>query len=269
VISRSYANILRLQRAGYCGDYITVAAQDPSRRQVVTLSKVFANLIFELCRRFRRTFSRESLVNVNIADGLEQVAFEERYESLNDGCKSILSEMGLQSHDLLGSEHQMAGWRTTVQAIDLAIVSYVGTHIKPFARALDLQNDQGQEYFQMPAPLLPYNSNTHALPKASQIFLRRRRLMCLDPFLGGREIWVFQQGDDMSDQRMYLSAGVEELTDLWGPCWRLYRGSEPEQIQSIEIGNGCLLPWSTSGLTDDVPEAPEAPEATGSEVHCH
>lgn len=34
VLRRSYANVLRLQRAGFCGEYITVAAQDWMRTQV-------------------------------------------------------------------------------------------------------------------------------------------------------------------------------------------------------------------------------------------
>jgi hypothetical protein len=125
---------------------------------------------------------------------------------------------------------------------------------------------KGREYFQVPVPLPSDQFFTEALSKASPILLRRRRLICLDAFLGGREIWVFQCGDDVSDIRMYLSTDLEVLTDLWGPCWRLYRDTEPEKIQSIEIGNGCILPWSTSGLPGDTFKVPQKIESV---VYCY
>jgi hypothetical protein len=161
---------------------------------------------------------------------------------------------------------QMAQWWATVQAIDLAIVSYAGTHISQFTQQVKLKTGGDKACFQLPVSLAPFHSTTQILPKVSQIFLRCRRLLCLDAFLGGREIWVFQCGDDMSNQGMYLSTSLEELTDLWGPSWRLFRNAEPDHIQSIEIGNGCIIPWSTSKATDDVTVVPDT---IGSEVYCH
>jgi hypothetical protein len=122
--------------------------------------------------------------------------------------------MGLLPHLSDTPPEQMAEWLATVQVIDLTIVSYAGTHIKPFSREVKLPYDQDQIYFQLPVQLVPYNPATHILPRKSQIFLRRRRLLCLDAFLGGQHIWVFQRGDDMSNQKIYLSTRLEELTDL-------------------------------------------------------
>ncbi len=178
----------------------------------------------------------------------------------------MILEMGLPSHPRIDDYRQMAQWWATVQAVDLAIVSYAGTHIRSFTQQVKLKTGGDKACFQLPVPLAPFNSTTEILPKLSQIFLRRRRLLCLDAFLGGQEIWVFQRGDDMSNQGMYLSTGLEELTDLWGPSWRLFRNAEPDHIQSIEIGNGCIIPWSTSKAADDVTVVPGT---IGSEVYCH
>jgi hypothetical protein len=259
VLRRSYANVLRLQRAGFCGEYITVAAQDWMRPQVVRLSRVFVDSIHQLCCEFRR----KSWGLTEVID--TKASFEERYKSVNEGCRSIISEMGLPLQPPRGPLQQMAEWQATVQAIDLAIVSYAGTHIRPFTWEVKFQADKDQGYLKLPIQFASYHPATK-LPEVSQIFLRRRRLLCLDAFLGGREIWVFQRGDDMSNQGLYLSTGLEELTDLWGPSWRLFRNAEPDHIQSIEIGNGCIIPWSTSRATDDVTVVPDT---TGSEVYCH
>ena len=265
VLRRSYANVLRLQRAGFCGEYITVAAQDWMRPQVVKLSRVFVDSIRQLCYDFRRTSSMLVLRDASKEIIITKASFEERYKSVNEGCRSIISKMGLPLKPPHGPLQQMAEWQATVQAIDLAVVSYAGTHIRPFTSKVMFQADKDQRYLQLPVQFASYRPPIN-LPEVSQIFLRRRRLLCLDAFLGGREIWVFQRGDDMSNQGMYLSTGLEELTDLWGPSWRLFRNAEPDHIQSIEIGNGCIIPWSTSGATDEVTVVPDT---TGSEVYCH
>jgi hypothetical protein len=255
VLRRSYANVLRLQRAGFCGEYITVAAQNWMRPQVVRLSRVFIDSICQLCYDFRRAPSR--LVSVNAGrEVVMKASFEERYKSVNEGCRSIISEMGLPLQPPRGPLQQMAEWQATVQAIDLAIVSYAGTHIRPSTWEVKFQVDKDQGHLKLPVQFASYHPATN-LPEVSRIFLRSRRLLCLDAFLGGREIWVFQRGDDMSNQGMYLSTGLEELTDLWGPSWRLFRNAEPDHIQSIEIGNGCIIPWSTSGATDEVTVVPD------------
>jgi hypothetical protein len=264
VLRRSYANVLRLQRAGFCGEYITVAAQDWMRPQVVRLSRVFVDSICQLCYDFQRTPSMLVSTHASKEVLITKASFEERYKSVNEGCRSIISEMGLPLQPPRGPLQQMAEWQATAQAIDLAIVSYAGTHIRPFTREVKLQADKDQGYLKLPVQFATYHPAT--MPEVSQIFLRRRRLLCLDAFLGGREIWVFQRGDDMSNQGLYLSTGLEELTDLWGPSWRLFRNAEPDHIQSIEIGNGCIIPWSTSRATGDVTVVPDT---SGSEVYCH
>jgi len=45
------------------------------------------------------------------------------------------------------------------------------------------------------------------------------------------------------NEPLWLATSIEELNDLWGPCWKSVRDAELDEIQSIEIGNGCILPW--------------------------
>jgi len=125
----------------------------------------------------------------------------------------------------------------TVETLGLAVVSYSGTHIRNFNES---DPSTGHRAFMLPAMDL----EDEDIKATSIISFRRRRLMCMDAFLGNREVWVFQEGSDVSrNEPLWLSTGIEELNDLWGPCWKSVRDAEPDQIQSIEIGNGCILPW--------------------------
>ncbi len=82
---------------------------------------------------------------------VKRSSFEEHYKSIIESCRSIILEMGLPWDRPLGPLEHMGEWQATVQAIDLAIVSYAGTHIRPSTWEV---KDQG--YFELPVHFASY-----------------------------------------------------------------------------------------------------------------
>jgi hypothetical protein len=228
--------------------YITVITEDQNRAAVAKLHKVTTKSIFEVPEIAREARTRAKA---------EIPVLENRsYNDILRSCHEVLSSMEmpprgfgflydwwlrvLAAKELFEEEDVesiLAILKATSEALGLAIVSYSGTHIRDFNQS---DESTGHEVFILPAMDFK-NEERKAAPIIS---FRRRRLMCMDAFLGNREVWVFQEGSDMSrNEPLWLSTGIEELNDQWGPCWKSVRDAEPGQIQSIEIGNGCILPW--------------------------
>jgi serine/threonine protein kinase len=257
------SNIERLQKAGFCDKYITVIAEDIHRSTVAKLHKVSTKIIFELLENFREVQTRSPGIIVNL------------YRQIVLSCVEVLSRMGMslsakfeyipESTFLFFTERDesmLATLQATVEALDLLVISYSGTHIRKFNHSQSYPY-QDHLFFALPG----INSEDKEQMTTPVICLRRRRLMCMDAFLGGHKVWVFQQGCDVSrNEPLWLSTGIEELNDIWGPGWKLLHDKEHSEIQSIEIGNGCILPWS-GPLSEDNPS--NFPLIDDNEVYSH
>jgi hypothetical protein len=261
------SNIERLQRAGFCGDYITVITEDRNRSTVAKLHKVSTKTIFDLLEKFREAHAETHPPGVDV----------NLYRQIILSCTEVLSLMGMSLSATFeyvpeptfpffteADERMLATLQATVEALDLSVLSYSGTHIRNFDRNESFDDPEDVHgYF-----LLPDISSGDGEPKITPVIcLRPRRLMCMDAFLGDREVWVFQKGDEvLQNEPLWLSTGIEELNDIWGPCWKLMRDKEHGEIQSIEIGNGCILPWSGPQPEDNLSSFPPI---DGNEVYSH
>jgi hypothetical protein len=257
------SNVERLQSAKFCGEYITVITEDRNRSSVAKLHKVPTKIIFDL---------REYLRKIDTLTGLLGLSVN-LYRGIIRSCVGVLSLIGMfpslaselfpeSALPVIGEiderrlSRMLATLQATVEALDLSVVSYSGTHIQRFDQSYPYTH---QEFF-----VLPRDKNLETGPL---ICLRRRRLMCMDVFLGSREVWVFHEGSDASrNEPLWLSTSIEELNDLWGPSWKLTDGKKVGKIQSIETGNGCILPWSSPKPED---HARSFPITVGNEVYSH
>lgn len=103
--------------------------------------------------------------------------------------------------------------------------------------------------------------------------LQRRRLRCLNRFLGSQEIWAFGQPTTetgnkdtaVEANRLCLSTNIESLSDVWGPAWAVKESESQSQINSYHIGNGVIVPWSDASDHASI----SAPAESRKEVFCH
>jgi hypothetical protein len=86
--------------------------------------------------------------------------------------------------------------------------------------------------------------------------VRRRSLRCLDAYLHGRQVWVFEELSPSSSFRshdaLYLSTTIEEFKNIWCPVWVTLRESASEKksdtnvdqdILRYNVGLGFIIPW--------------------------
>jgi hypothetical protein len=182
-------------------------------------------------------------------------------EGINLACEDILNGIGLRH---ASNSALVELWQRATQVVDFAILSYMGAHIERFdSKFLDM--DISCFRFSNSGPYF-YHGQTEADSSVREVqdaalgygdatkeqfdsnwppfTLRRRRLQCLDNFLGGMEVWVFHQNqiDIEDDTRLCLLTDIETLTDIWGPSWKILRKSSPGQIERLDIGNGSIVP---------------------------
>ena len=113
------------------------------------------------------------------------------------------------------------------------------------------------------------SSHLNIYPLSNNIVLRRRRLQCLNDFLGRQEVWVFCLSSPISppkeDIRLFLSTQIEPLADVWGPMWKSLRSGSSKEILEYNIGNGVIVPWCwPTGRFDALPFRLES-----NETYCH
>ncbi|CZR66775.1 uncharacterized protein PAC_16676 [Phialocephala subalpina] len=268
---RARDNLSRLQRAGFCSTQVSLLVKDNDRPDVAKVVQVTTQAIFELGEAFERALraviSQTSLMRLGeLNDNTVNSCVEgEDWEmGLTTKCLDMLTSMGILPHLLL-NEVQPIIWECATQCLDLGIMSYAGTHIQRFDKDL-LRMDF--ESFDIPRRFTYHDETLSSLAPLSNrvsIKLRRRQFQCLDKFLGKKQPWVFHQDfSDEGTERLCLSTSIDDLTDLWGPSWKIVAESEPGHIQQFDIGNGSIVPWTpTTGSNGRVPKLHD------SEVFCH
>jgi hypothetical protein len=156
-------------------------------------------------------------------------------------------------------------WRSTAHFLDLAVLSYVGAH----------SENIGETYLQ--TSISSFAASEHSIPPGDQrdedcgsekyIYMKQRKLQCLDQFLRQKYVWVFHAGAAItSNQRLCLSTDAGTLADIWGPMWKTKSDPSAHEISRYNIGNGFIVPWSRNSSTDPEP----CSHAVGQmEVFCH
>ena len=289
IAQRSYHNMQKLQASSFCGGYISILVAKNDRPGIANLFRIWHVKVLELCENFESTLRIFESSGIHTNDRITQDPdmiksfLTDNALSLTQMCMDLLTDIGLQPSS---SATPLIIWQRTTQIIDFAVLSYVGAHIERFDKKflgadvnyLRLPNPGPYFYDlfeeQAELPLLNFDhqnlgqvdhgaTEDHIESNWPPVTLRRRRLRCLDYFLGGMDVWVFHQGHDaQGDERVFLSTDIETLTDVWGPLWKILRTSSHGRIERLDIGNGSIVPWASR--LDSGP-----PKLQNGEVYCH
>lgn len=238
-------NMRLMQRENYCNASINALSVSKDRPAVARLVRVQTDTIAEL------------------ADGLERalIAVVEAMKKASAECTELRKEISLLDGAATGALNDfqlpvptgtVSKIRQTAMLLDLAVVSYAGAHIEPF----------DQRYI---AEDLDYakitTAWTYAVDGAEGVMLRKRSLRCLDSFLRGKRVLVFQ-GQSLweDDQPLYLSTTIEEFADIWGPAWSVKENSDAETFLRYDTEAGYITAW---------PRDENSPPLAEDEVFCH
>lgn len=266
LIFRVSDNLRTLQEARFCNAYyFSILVEDKHRSNVARLVPIDIASVHELCETFESTLGNVTKLfdsNLSRYQGTED-SFSENTQLVTTRCIDILVSLGLMDTTDNGPTSL---WRRAVHVLDLAVVVYAGAHIEPID-----QSHLGVrlECFAIPGLFSDITGSPDNPHDTAQevIMVRRRKLQCLDQFLGGKEVWVFHPDSaNTANENMLLSTGAEILADIWGPMWRSTRASDPEHIYEYNIGNGSIMLWPRNDAIDPLPMRTPS---NFQEVFCH
>lgn len=274
---RVYSSLKSLQKAGFCGSFFSVLVLDKYQLAVARLVPIQITSVEFLVQLFQTTLTAIGHVALSSSDssisdgqGASFIAgnpHRTRYDrtlsqALTKSCLDLLALVQLEPAGTVAPQYI---WRSTAHFLDLAVLSYVGAHTENI----------GETYLQM--PISSFTVSEHLIPTGDQrgedcgsekyIYMKLRKLQCLDQFLRQKDVWVFHAGAVItSDQRLYLSTDADTLADIWGPMWKTKSDPSAREVSRYNIGNGFIVPWSRNSLTDPEPRS----HAVGQmEVFCH
>ena len=165
---------------------------------------------------------------------------------LTANCVEILDQLNLTQSEYIHATSYTTWdpphlWRCAVHVLEFALLSYAGAHLEAF----DEKYLRGKK--------LSFIVSGYMGPQSRSplsIVLHRRRLQCLDEFLGGQDVWVFHLASSTScfpeGTRLLLSTDISTLADVWGPMWMVKCSSNEQIIDRYNIGNGVIVPWCES-----------------------
>jgi hypothetical protein len=164
-------------------------------------------------------------------DAISQVCLSEYVEV---PCAVLLEDTGIMpsmSHSR-NSHSILTLCRMTALLLDLAMVSYVGSHGSPFcARFLD-NNRQIVEVRGVSEDDFSFSCSMQSLA-------------CLHGFLDRTKAWVFefQSGRQLPTQMrapapLSILARMEDFADIWGPVWAI--PAEDGQIKQYNVSKGVI-----------------------------
>ena len=224
------SNIERMKAARFCQTSINVLTVNQARPQVAHLINLEVESIYRLHNLFEKAVERVARISGD--GGFEHDARIRKYaQSINDECENLILKLKLPP-----AREQVSSWRKTLMVLDLAVVSYCGAHTERF----------DEKFLEENLDLAKITTAwTYDRTCIEGIMLRRRQLLCLDGFLGGRAVWVFQSQALWEDsQDLYLSAQIDQFADIWGPLWSVKSSHESNVILKLNAGPGSILPCS-------------------------
>lgn len=233
-------NIRRMRNAHYCNEAFNVLTVSRTRRGVATLVRFDVNNLERLHSAFM-----DALAALTSELERPQPKWTARLEDLTQGISRTCGQF-MERLDLPKSTDEVGEWRKTIFVLDLAVVSYCGAHIERF----DLSHlGEDLDRAKIAAAL------TYITDGSEGIMLRRRTLRCLDAFLGGRKVWVLQsQALWEDDTELYLSTGIADFADIWGPVWGVKKKGNSTDILRYNAGPGSIVPWPADTTTPLAPD---------------
>ncbi|EPE35581.1 C2H2 and C2HC zinc finger [Glarea lozoyensis ATCC 20868] len=248
IILKAFENIKRLQQNGYCEEQIEFLCQDNSRLYVARIVSIEISAIAELVSTYKETLDHiASILRRGETLSLAELIDQEILDStrLTAKCRTVVLDRTRWTVTSNTPISTIDLWKSVAELLDLVVVSYAGAHITELKISVKIS---GRSEFRIPRPYVYSDRGIRSLalaPCLTMFRAVRTHLRCLDSFLGGLSVLVFAESDYLTGtNRLCLSTTIADLANLWGPCWKIMRDSQPGEIQHFEIGNGLILPWS-------------------------
>jgi hypothetical protein len=233
-----------LQQSGYCKDQMVFLCEEDWRRGVAKLANVDIARIKELVLSYKESLDRMVAMLRSDRGSIDEMSLNS--EGLTAQCRiTVLDKTGWTMTSST-TNLPLDLWECVAQFLGLAVVSYAGAHIGDIGLHIE---EPGISSLQVPTRIryadLTLKSITPLNPP-TKIYARRAHLQCLNSFLSGIPVLVFHtnQATSPTGSKLCLSGIIADITNLWGPSWKIVRDSRLGEIQQFEIGNGMILPWS-------------------------
>ena len=253
-IARVLYNAISMRGASYSTGTFSLLVLDHERDAVARLVPFKLTDIMKLFEAFEL-----ACVSIELcADDkpLSWLTSEPSIDALTTECKALWNKFGLGPTQTTDTSVSSL-WRCTVHVLDFGLLSYAGAHVEAFD-----ERYLGRRFHVFRFPHCS-NESTYL-----EIAFRRRRLQCLDEFLGYQDVWVFHPHslapDPDENSRLLLSTRIETIADVWGPMWKVM-GRHGPGIEEYNIGNGIIIPWRQDRSMNN----PTGPPLKDSEKYCH
>jgi hypothetical protein len=215
----------RLQHAQFVKTQITAFIAEDGRPNVANHVSIPISILHNLAHSFSSTLSALYKDHRHTMEGdIPLEVLRRVVNDLDQKCKRTLRDFGFPEFVFRGGEI----WFCLACFLDLALQVYVGVHVEDFDATED------EEY------LVP---SVIAENIDSPIILRRYTTSCLDGFLSDEKVWVFHAVGSSIQSPIYLSTGIQDFADIWGPVWRVQDKGDT-RIKYYDVGNGYIHPWS-------------------------
>jgi len=224
ILSRTVEAFDSLISIGFCTTFYSMLVERRSTNEA-ELIRINSTLLYGLKtgieNAIRRIFNRDP-------EGTEYTLTS----FVATQCDIILEHMGFVPE---GNVPICAICRITVLLLDLALVSYVGSHGSHFT-----------SYVNSSAESIEIQSTNEDVPSFKCTL---RNLACLSDFLDNCKVWVFNIKDHRSTHGHEKLGGLsiltrmEEFADIWGPVWTIPVGPEqPNRVLQYKLSRGFIRP---------------------------
>ena len=209
ILSRIVDSLDLLARAKFCGDYYSLLLEHP---------KYDLAEIIRLPRKMISDF-KESLEPVLLGSTHETV--DQLLKHTEEQCSTILALLGGINRPASTTRSSDQFFWMTAVLLDLALVSYVGSHGLHFGLGIK-------------------ESSQFSVEVSGSFGFRCQlsRTACLNEFLDDKKIWtfhVFENSSVKAKGRLSILSHIEEFADLWGPVW----------AETVSTENHGLIKWYT------------------------
>ena len=255
-----YKNCSRMQAARLANGIVSaivmpntgvpiVAMRTIRIRDIEMLIKYLADCASKLTENHRKHNLRELVIAlVNLEHCCHRIMKSlipsndllEDYVGALDAAFDTMPREALTRGTALFINKQLSFCRSTLERLDLAVLSYEGAHTPNLGASFNLQNES----------LITFSTLSnwetfadHPLGTPFPGCLRRLPLKCLAGLLGNRKIWVFCNDATFPVQDLYLKTDIETLADVWGPVWKVKQPHSHDLIAQYNVGNGSIIPW--------------------------
>jgi hypothetical protein len=226
-----------LRRSKFCKDFFSILLRRTTPKETAEIVKIYPSTQLSSLKK-----SLEHII-AQILENIEHGAYgETQYLSKMVGgpCSKLLETMGFELPiETRTNQETMDLLQNTMTLLDLALVSYVGSHGSRF----DIEFiNKDVAYFDV----------LGASDTALSFRCSRQRLACLNGFLNSREVWVFecyfgsrivtsvQKG---KSSKLLLLTKMDAFADVWGPVWSIPATSGKwKRIKQYNVSNGIIYP---------------------------